>query len=71
MFKRKGRLRKQVNRSLMETVNRAKEDWLRQKEIVEKSIEPHDVVLHELKLAEARYFFLLREARVLFSDKLS
>jgi hypothetical protein len=68
VFKRKRRLRKQINQSLLDAVNRAKQDWLRQKEMVDKSIDPPDTVLHELKLAESRYFFLLREAKVLFSD---
>lgn len=66
---RKGKLRRQIKESLLETTERAKEDWLRQKHTVEKGIEPSDAVWHEVKLAEARYFFLLREARVLFSDK--
>lgn len=69
MSKRKRRLRKQMDTSLLETLGRAKEDWLRQKKIVEKSIDPHEAVLYEVKLAEARYLFLLKEARVLFSDK--
>jgi hypothetical protein len=67
--KRKRRLRKQIDTSLLETLSRVKEDWLRKKKIVEKSVDPHEAVLYEVKLAEARYLFLLKEAKVLFSDK--
>ncbi|HET7627754.1 MAG TPA: YaaL family protein [Bacillales bacterium] len=67
-MKRKRRLRKQVNERLLDAISRAKQDWLRQREMVEKSIDPADSVIHELKLAESRYFFLLKEAKVLFAD---
>lgn len=66
---KKGKLRKQRDASLLETVERVKADWLRQKQNVEKSIEPSEAAVHEMKMAEARYSFLLREIRVLFSDK--
>lgn len=66
---KKGRVRRRVNQSLLETTERLREDWLRQKRAVENSIDPDETVLYELRLAEARYLFLLKEARVLFSDK--
>lgn len=69
MFKRERRLRKQMNDALLEAVETAKNNWLRQKDMIEKSIEPHELVLYETKLAKARYLFLLREVKVLFSDK--
>jgi len=50
----------------MQILNDAKEDWVGQKNIVDKSIEPNEQVLYELKKAESRYFFLLKEAKVLF-----
>ncbi|MFP9072080.1 YaaL family protein, partial [Enterococcus faecalis] len=34
-----------------------------QKKLVEKSLEPSAEVLYELKVAEAKYFFYLREAK--------
>lgn len=69
MLKRKGYLRKQVKELLLEDLGYIKDDWIRQREIVEKSIDPSENVLYELKKAEVKYFFLLREAKVLFSDK--
>jgi hypothetical protein len=41
----------------------SKNEWLKQKRVVDHSIEPSFEVLHQLKLAEAKYFFLLKEAR--------
>jgi hypothetical protein len=41
----------------------SKNEWLKQKRVVDNSIEPSFEVLHQLKLAEAKYFFLLKEAR--------
>lgn len=64
LFKRKGWLKKQGDASLLETLQAAKGHWLRQKELIEKSVEPNENVQTQLKLAEARYFFLLKEAKV-------
>ncbi len=63
MFRKKGRLSKELNQSLAEMMERLKNEWLKQKRVVESSIEPSPEVLHHLKLAEAKYFFLLKEAR--------
>lgn len=62
-FRRKGWLRKEYNERLMKALLQLKEDWNRQKDLVEKSVEPSPEVLYDLKLAEAKYFFLLREAK--------
>jgi hypothetical protein len=40
-----------------------KKEWNRQKQLVDKSVEPSSQVLYELKIAEAKYFFLLKEAK--------
>jgi len=63
MFRKKGRLRKELNDSLLEIMEQTKNEWLKQKRVVDSSIEPSFEVLHQLKLAEAKYFFLLKEAR--------
>ncbi|TLS35019.1 YaaL family protein [Pseudalkalibacillus caeni] len=63
LFKRKGYLRKEADERLMATLEDLKIQWMRQKEIVAKSMEPPDTVLYQLKLAEAKYFFLLKEAK--------
>lgn len=33
------------------------------KQLIEKSVEPSDKVIFDLKIAEAKYLFLLREAK--------
>ncbi|WEG12757.1 YaaL family protein [Pullulanibacillus sp. KACC 23026] len=63
MFGRKGRLRREMNGSFTELLERMKNEWLKQKRIVEMSIEPSPEVIYQLKIAEAKYFFLLKEAR--------
>ncbi|MGA9289897.1 MAG: YaaL family protein [Anaerobacillus sp.] len=62
-FKRKGYLRKQSNESLIQSLHELKNVWNRQKEIVERSVEPSGAVLAKLKVDEAKYFFLLKEAK--------
>jgi hypothetical protein len=63
LFRKKGRLRKEITDSLLDIMEYSKNEWLKQKRVVESSIEPSFEVLHQLKLAEAKYFFLLKEAR--------
>lgn len=63
-FSRKGRLRKTGDEHLLETLQQVKETWNYQKDLVERSLEPSEQVLYELKLAEAKYLFLLKEAKI-------
>lgn len=64
MFRRKkGLLRKEMADSLIESLYRCKEAWMTKKQVIESSIDPSDEVMHQLRLAEARYLFLLKEVR--------
>ncbi|RBW67325.1 YaaL family protein [Bacillus taeanensis] len=63
MFFRKGKLRKEGNERLLQTLEQLKFEWMNKKKFVEQSFEPSESVLHELRLAEAKYFFLLKEAK--------
>ncbi|MFC4619756.1 YaaL family protein [Camelliibacillus cellulosilyticus] len=63
MFKRKGRLRWENDEKLLTLLTECKNQWLKQKRIIEESIEPSEEVLHQVRLAEAKYLFLLKEAR--------
>ncbi|MFC7394577.1 YaaL family protein [Scopulibacillus cellulosilyticus] len=65
MFKRKKKLRKEINEQLLNTLTKCKNDWLRQKRIIEGSIEPSEEVIYQLRLSEAKYLFLLKEIRYL------
>lgn len=56
-FLRKKTLRREFDEKLTEQLFKQKEEWNRQKKLVEKSLEPSAEVLYELKVAEAKYFF--------------
>jgi hypothetical protein len=62
-FQRKGRLRKEYNEKLLQQLNRFKENWQQEKLLLEKSFDPSDEVICQTKIAEAKYIFLLREAK--------
>ncbi|MBD1383479.1 YaaL family protein [Metabacillus arenae] len=62
-FRRKGWLRKEFDDQLVEELIDQKNEWNRQKQLLENSLEPSQEVLYELKVAEAKYFFYLREAK--------
>ncbi|MFD2616608.1 YaaL family protein [Terrilactibacillus laevilacticus] len=64
MFKKKKRLlRRTLTDSLVSTLEVCKDDWLNKKRVIDASIEPSEEVLYQLRLAEVKYFFLLKEAR--------
>ncbi|WP_349409039.1 YaaL family protein [Pseudalkalibacillus sp. SCS-8] len=63
-FRRKGRLRKEANERLLKTIDSVRSEWLTKKELIENSVEPSEQVLFEVELAKAKYFFLLKEAKV-------
>jgi len=63
MFFRKKRLLQAINDELLFVLEKAKDEWMMRKKLIEKSIEPSDLLDYELKLAEAKYLFLLREAK--------
>ncbi|MGC4379325.1 YaaL family protein [Fictibacillus sp. Mic-4] len=62
-FSKKGQLRKTGDEQLLHTFYEVKEALARKKAIVGKSVEPSEQVLYELALTEAKYFFLLKEAK--------
>lgn len=63
-FRRKGKLRRETDQKLWDSLNTLKEDWMRNKLLVEKSIDPSVDLLNDLKTSEAKYFYLIREAKV-------
>lgn len=62
-WRRKGRLKKQFDERLVEQLEAMRNEWIKQKELIEKSIEPSEDVLMDAKMTEAKYFFLIREAK--------
>ncbi|MED4224226.1 YaaL family protein [Neobacillus cucumis] len=62
-FRRKGRLRKEYDEKLLTQLNRNKINWQQEKQLLEKSFDPSEEVICQTKIAEAKYIFLLREAK--------
>ncbi|WP_100486534.1 YaaL family protein [Sporolactobacillus pectinivorans] len=63
--RKKGLLRKEITDSLLESLTRCKRDWMTKRDVIEPSIDPSEEVMYQLKLAETRYLFLLKEVREL------
>lgn len=55
--------KRHVNEELLDTIFILERDWKSIEQIVEKSIEPTTTAIHKQKFAQAKYLFLLREAR--------
>lgn len=62
-FLRRKSIRKEFDEKLIQQLFKQKEEWNRQKKLVANSVEPSPGILFELKLAQAKYFFYLREAK--------
>ncbi|WP_053217675.1 YaaL family protein [Virgibacillus senegalensis] len=54
----------QIDEQLLDDIFHSKEEWKNIKSIIERSVEPSEYGIYELTVAEAKYFYLLREARV-------
>lgn len=63
MFFRRSSLRDEFDEKLINRLNAYKHDWQQQTQLLEKSFDPSEEVICETKLAEAKYFFLLKEAK--------
>lgn len=63
LFRKKGRLRRDTNKNLLILLEQLKQEWMKNKQLVEKSVEPSDELLHYVKVSEVKYFYLVREVR--------
>jgi hypothetical protein len=62
-FRKKGKLRNEFDEQLLGQLNSLKDEWYNQKRLLEKSFDPSAEVLAQTKLAEAKYFYLFKEAK--------
>ncbi|MHC0039601.1 YaaL family protein [Pseudoneobacillus sp. C159] len=62
-FRKKGWLRKEYDEKLLIQLETLKQHRQYQKNLLEKCLDPSNEVMMELKLIEAKYFFLLKEAK--------
>lgn len=63
LFRRKGWLRKEYDQLLLVQINELKQNWLNQKTLLEKCVEPTNEMVLEAKMAEVKYFSLFKEAK--------
>ncbi|OLO25201.1 hypothetical protein BTR23_25310 [Alkalihalophilus pseudofirmus] len=63
-FKKKGRIRKEENERLLSLIDDMKQKLTKQQLLINNSVDPSPMVLSDVKVTEAKYMFLLREARI-------
>ncbi|ESU34574.1 hypothetical protein G3A_00320 [Bacillus sp. 17376] len=63
LFRKKNWLRKEFDHKLLEQLDSMKRNWNNQKLLVERSFDPSEEFISEAKIAEAKYFFLFKEAK--------
>ncbi|TSB44647.1 YaaL family protein [Alkalicoccobacillus porphyridii] len=63
-FRKRGKLRREENDQLFYHIETLKERYDLQRQLIEHSVDPSDDVISRMKLSEAKYSFLLREARI-------
>ncbi|SDJ55086.1 YaaL family protein [Salimicrobium halophilum] len=64
MFNRKKKRKRREEERLVESIRRAHEEWRTLERIMSQSIDPSEEGYRELTVAKAKYFYLLREARI-------
>ncbi len=57
------RKQREVDRQLLDSIFHAEAEWKKLQHIIENSIEPVQESKQKLQLAEAKYMFLLKEAK--------
>lgn len=64
LFKKKSKLRQEFNEQFLSLMNRQKESWEKYKKMEEIIVEEHPKLRAERKLAQAKYFYLFKEAKI-------
>lgn len=60
---RRKRKQREIDRELLDVIFTAETEWKKLRHIIDNSIEPMEESQQKLQLAEAKYMFLLREAK--------
>ena len=63
LFRKKGKLKQKFDDRLVELMKSTRDDWQRQKNMADMSFEKSPQLAAVEKLAEAKYFYLFKEAR--------
>lgn len=64
LFKKKGKIREVEDQRLVRHIEALKENLMIRTQLLKSSIDPSEEVIFKLKLIEAKYIFLLKEARM-------
>lgn len=64
LFKKKGKIREVEDQRLVRHIEALKENLVIRTQLLKSSIDPSEEVIFKLKLIEAKYIFLLKEARM-------
>jgi len=62
-FRRKKRLRHEYDAALIQQLEYFKQNWMNQKTLLERSVDPSEEAKATLKIAELKYFYMFREAK--------
>ncbi|MFD0051994.1 YaaL family protein [Actinomycetes bacterium NPDC127524] len=62
-FRRKNWLRNEFDQELIQQLEHLKRTWLDQQSLLERSLDPSEDAIVQTKLAEAKYFYLFKEAK--------
>lgn len=68
-LKKKGKIREQQHRLLLNQLEKLKAKVDEQKQLIDRSIDPSEEVMNRAKITEALYSLLLREARASHARK--
>lgn len=60
---KRSKLERKMNRSLLDSILKLEGEWKQIQYIIDNSIEPIEESQHRLQLAQAKYIFLLKEAK--------
>lgn len=59
----KKRSKRDMDKQLLNAIFTVEEEWKQIQTIVDESIDPSDMTLYRVSLEQAKYMFLLKEAR--------
>lgn len=55
--------KRDIDKQLLHTIISIEAEWKQMRAVVDASIDPTENILHQVEAAQAKYMFLLREAR--------
>ncbi|WP_108672529.1 YaaL family protein [Peribacillus acanthi] len=62
-FRKKGWLRREYDQHLLNHLGDMKKNWMIHKSLLDKSLDPSEDIIVSAKIAEAKYFYLFKEAK--------